>query len=233
MTLIAVLGNKGGTGKTFIAVHLAWALAEKGKKIFFLDADYAQGSALKWLVSQQKKFEYDILVKVPNNELQIDVVWLDFRKHTSESLSEMVIKTEQEKYDFLIIDGRPEPRITNLTLKTISISKHRENIIIFPCVGWDSITQTKEIVRFVNEQNITVRMYGWLNQSDQARTSARIAQYFATLTITPFGIALPNSITVKMSEMSSKPVWKVKGCGRTKFGVFFDSVSTSLVMKRL
>ena len=47
MPVIGVIGRKGGSGKTTIAVHLAAALATKGRKVAVVDAD-GQGSATYW-----------------------------------------------------------------------------------------------------------------------------------------------------------------------------------------
>ena len=47
MLVIGVIGRKGGSGKTTIAVHLAAALAAKGRKVTVVDAD-TQGSATYW-----------------------------------------------------------------------------------------------------------------------------------------------------------------------------------------
>jgi chromosome partitioning protein len=47
MTIIAVLGRKGGSGKTTVAVHLAGELAARGRRVALIDAD-PQGSANHW-----------------------------------------------------------------------------------------------------------------------------------------------------------------------------------------
>ena len=45
--IVAVLGEKGGTGKTMVATNLAGMRAAAGRKILLIDAD-RQGSAQRW-----------------------------------------------------------------------------------------------------------------------------------------------------------------------------------------
>ena len=45
--IISILNQKGGVGKTTLAVHIAMGLAQKGRRILLVDAD-VQGSALDW-----------------------------------------------------------------------------------------------------------------------------------------------------------------------------------------
>jgi chromosome partitioning protein len=51
---VALLNQKGGVGKTTLALHLAGEWALQGRRVTFIDAD-PQGSALDW--SQQRARE--------------------------------------------------------------------------------------------------------------------------------------------------------------------------------
>lgn len=49
--IISLLNQKGGAGKTTLAVHIAFAFTERKKRVLLVDAD-PQGSALDWSASR-------------------------------------------------------------------------------------------------------------------------------------------------------------------------------------
>src|SRR5689334_4167862 len=51
-TVIVMLGMKGGTGKSTVAIHLAVAAAQAGRSVTLIDTD-PQASAMRWAAERQ------------------------------------------------------------------------------------------------------------------------------------------------------------------------------------
>jgi len=103
--IISVLNQKGGVGKTTLAVNLARSFTLKGHKTLLVDTD-SQGSALNW----HERSNGDLL----------DMVCL------CKTTLEKDIAMFQGSYDYIFIDGIP--RVSNLTMYAINCS----NMILIP-----------------------------------------------------------------------------------------------------
>lgn len=87
MPVVAILNQKGGVGKTTIALNLAAALAQNGDRIQYIDAD-PQGTALDWNAVRTAASLFPV-VGLPKNTLHKD------------------IPTLAKPYDWTFIDGPP------------------------------------------------------------------------------------------------------------------------------
>jgi chromosome partitioning protein len=85
--IISLLNQKGGVGKTTLAVHLAVAFVNQKKRVLLVDAD-PQGSALDWSANRESKTSLPV-IGLPKAILH-------------KELPKM-----QSDYDFIIIDGSP------------------------------------------------------------------------------------------------------------------------------
>ena len=98
---IGILNQKGGAGKTTIALHLAHALALKNFQVMLVDAD-PQGSSRDWAMARESDAPFSVI-----------------------GLDRPIIHKEINKlsagYDYVIIDGAP--RVSDLTRSAILASE--------------------------------------------------------------------------------------------------------------
>lgn len=87
MKVIAVLNQKGGSGKTTIATHLARSLQISGADVLLVDSD-PQGSARDWAAVREDQ---------PLTVVGIDRPTID-----------RDVKNVARKVDFVVIDGAPQ-----------------------------------------------------------------------------------------------------------------------------
>lgn len=228
MKKIAILGNKGGTGKTAIAVHLAYAISER-EPVLFIDTDYAQHSGLNWLLGRWKT-NYELKTKYsldgnPNLEM------MSLGKEDIGQLDKIVKESKEEDFwDYVIIDGRPEPEVTAEVLKVLD---DKNDVVILPIdIGDDSIKQTQDLREKMTEYKLKIKSYVIVNKMSQSRISTSLMQKIEDL---GFDVIADLSFIeyMKWAERDGVPLWKIRGAKRTKHCDIFHHLGLWIIRGRI
>ncbi|MFO1039785.1 MAG: ParA family partition ATPase [Geminicoccaceae bacterium] len=124
--IVAVLNQKGGVGKTTLALHLAAALVERGGKVLVIDAD-PQGSALDWAAARPGEPLFPV-IGLPRPNLHKEVP-----RHAT-------------GYDWVIIDG--PPRVNELARSALLAA----DLVVVPVQPSPyDVWAAREIVSLVKE----------------------------------------------------------------------------------
>lgn len=124
--IVSILNQKGGVGKTTLAVHLAAALAETGARVMLVDAD-VQGSAMDWSASRQKEPLFPV-VGMPKANIHKDLPRI------------------AADYDHVIIDG--PPRVYDVARSAIMAS----DVVLIPVQPSPyDVWAVKEIIDLIGE----------------------------------------------------------------------------------
>jgi chromosome partitioning protein len=126
---LAILNQKGGTGKTTVSINLAYALAMKAFRVLLVDSD-PQGSTRDWLAARQQATPFNVI-----------------------GLDRPILHTEipklAEGYDHVLIDGAP--RVSDLTRSAILAS----DWVLIPVQPSPlDVWAVHEVVRLVQEAKL-------------------------------------------------------------------------------
>jgi len=120
---ITVFSNKGGVGKTFVAVNLATSLAVAGNKVLVVDLDFQAGQDMARMLNLSPKSTIvDILPQLENSDSPVDIkrfaakhaCGLDFLPavrnmkqvgHITPENIQPFFKQAREVYDYIIVDA--------------------------------------------------------------------------------------------------------------------------------
>ncbi|MDH5382251.1 MAG: ParA family protein [Cyclobacteriaceae bacterium] len=172
--IIAVINQKGGTGKTTTSHNLGYGLAQKGKKVLFIDLD-PQGNLtfscgiheFNYTLADIIYQDVNILDTIVNVSKNVDLVPTDIElAHTELFLSkaeereyilDKALKKISKKYDFIIIDCQ-----TSLSVLTINALTAATRILIpmqltiLSLKGLDLINSTIDDVKRNLNENLKI-----------------------------------------------------------------------------
>jgi len=124
--IIALLNQKGGVGKTTLAVHLAEVLSRLDKSVLLVDAD-PQGSALDWAANRPDDPRFPV-IGLPKPTLHRELPAI------------------AKNHDFVLIDG--PPRVNELARAAIMAS----DVVLIPVQPSPfDVWAAKEIVDLLRE----------------------------------------------------------------------------------
>jgi len=127
MARIIGIGNqKGGVGKTTLAVNLAGTLAKKGHRVLLIDTD-RQGSTLDWQGVREAEPLFHV-VGIPRETVHQEIVTL------------------QEGYDYVIIDSPPH---SAAILRSVLVASDHFLIPISPSAM--DVWASREVVTLIQE----------------------------------------------------------------------------------
>jgi chromosome partitioning protein len=127
--ILGILNQKGGVGKTTLAVNLAAALQRQGGRVLLIDAD-PQGSALDWAAAREGPPLFAV-VGLPRATVHKEIAVIG------------------QGYDHIVIDG--PPRVTDLARSAIMAS----DLVMIPVQPSPyDIWAANEVVKLIEEARV-------------------------------------------------------------------------------
>jgi chromosome partitioning protein len=164
MRKIAVLNQKGGTGKTTTSVNVAAGLAEAGKKVLIIDLDSQSNVAVSLGLSAPRTINDVLNGSMPPQECIIQVSNRLDALISSAALSTMETELTQVKlnrhqilentlkslkgYDFIILDCSP-----SLSVLNINTLSYADQILIPVSCDYLSLVGVRNILKTITKIN--------------------------------------------------------------------------------
>jgi chromosome partitioning protein len=192
MPVVALLGNKGGAGKTTLSINLATVLADY-KPTVLLDADVQESSAQWYRLSDGKS--------------AIDVI------EASENLGNQ-ISSCRDDYHHVVIDCPPSIH----SEQTQQALLHSDLVLIpvlpSPLDMWASVKIEEELDK-IRQKNKSLRAMMVVNQLEpRTKLSQAIRDAMAELVIPAANTAIRRRMAYKMSVLEGKGVTQLGVRGR-------------------
>ena len=221
MSIIAIANQKGGVGKTTLTIHLAYWLAQQGRKVIIVDAD-PQGNATSWALNGELPYSalWNLLIAERDlDELIQPARWdgvriLPSSQKTGDAM--IVLRTINAPFSKVASSLRPLEREADYVLIDMPPSRNSgfletlfaaEHLLIptqLERMAVEGIvTLTETLVALRSQQGAAPQLLGIA--PNMARLHTNEHQYHMSLLIDTFDgavwPAIPN--TVKVAEANS------------------------------
>lgn len=195
--VVAITNNKGGVGKTFLALHIAYGLKNfHNRRVVVVDTDIEQADAVKW--ATQYKVKSPEVGKVYKGAIDIPVIWKQGK--------EAVVR---EDFDgVVVVDGRP-----NIVISGEGYLY--SDVCIFPVEGKLSMENLKGLVDLIAQVRDVKYKIVVVNKYDSRTRFSKLQFDMARiLGMELFPIGITESVRVKEAEQEGITVWNMKKRGR-------------------
>lgn len=230
-TTVAITNQKGGVGKTTIAIHLAWALQQRGKKVCLVDLD-TQGNASAILLRDpninlrpngaETLFYPDIPITPRKSAFGVDILHghLELERVDKEikasSAGELRDRVQALDYDYIIFDTPPSLGVRQVAALVWS------DVVAIPTkpapMDFQGTASTIRVVKRLIEtgQNpslrwrILINMFISSSRQQTELTEKLRKQFPANIIHFTFGqrVGLSDCLSV------GQPIWEYKGASR-------------------
>lgn len=192
MAVIAVVGNKGGAGKTTLAVNLAAALAADAPTLL-LDAD-PQRSSLQWRTLSEREDAVEVRDAVDDPAAAID--------------------RAQPEYRHLVVDCPPSVAAP----QTLAALRHCTHALIpvqpSPLDLWATV-HIEGAVELARATNPGLNAFIVINQLEpRTRLSQMVRQGLAELALPAAGVAIRRRMAYRISILEGRTVHELGQRGR-------------------